>query len=125
MRKNQKRLLFRELLSLNAMKSKISPLLVTFMLLVPLGVKAQQQQVTINLANVKIQEVFKEINKQTGLNFIYSADQLEALGLVTLNVKEITVNSALSHLFSGTDFTYKFTDKTVIVRKNYRRERSY
>lgn len=92
-------------------------LMTVLAILLPWSAMAQQQKVTIHLSNVKVQEVFKEINKQSGLDFIYSAEQLEQLGLVTLNVQNQTVDSALSRLFTGTGFTYKFTDKTVVVRK--------
>lgn len=70
-------------------------LMTVLAILLPWSAMAQQQKVTIHLSNVKVQEVFKEINKQSGLDFIYSAEQLEQLGLVTLNVQNQTVDSAL------------------------------
>ena len=67
-------------------------------LLVPWGVMALDQKVTIHLEQVKVQEIFKEINKQTGLNFVYSAMQLNEIGMVSLNVKDVTVDFALKKL---------------------------
>ena len=68
---------------------------------------AQQQKVTIDMKNVNIQEVFKGINKQTGLDFVYNTAQLKEIGLVTLQVKDVTVDAALSKLFSGTPFEFR------------------
>lgn len=61
--------------------------------------------------------VFKEINKQTGLDFVYSAMQLNEIGMVSLDVKDVTVDVALKKLFEGKPFTYKFEMKSIIIRK--------
>lgn len=87
------------------------------MLLIPWGVMAQEQKVTIHLKQVKVQEIFKEINKQTGLNFVYSAMQLNEIGMVSLNVKDVTVDFVLKKLFEGKPFTYKFEMQSIIIRK--------
>ena len=73
--------------------------LLAIMLLIPWEVMAQEQRVAIHLEQVKIQDVFKEINKQTGLDFVYSAMQLNEIGMVSLDVKDVTVDVALKKLF--------------------------
>ncbi len=78
---------------------------------------AQQQKVTIDMKNVNIQEVFKGINKQTGLDFVYNTAQLEEIGLVTLQVKDVTVDAALSKLFTGTPFEYRFEMNAILIKK--------
>ena len=91
--------------------------LLQIMLLISWDVMAQDQKVTIHLEQVKIQEVFKEINKQTGLDFVYSAMQLNEIGMVSLDVKDVTVEVALKKLFEGKPFTCKFEMKSIIIRK--------
>ncbi|NJC19287.1 MULTISPECIES: SusC/RagA family TonB-linked outer membrane protein [Butyricimonas] len=91
--------------------------LLQIMLLISWDVMAQDQRVTIHLEQVKIQEVFKEINKQTGLDFVYSAMQLNEIGMVSLDVKDVTVEVALKKLFEGKPFTCKFEMKSIIIRK--------
>ena len=91
--------------------------LLAIMLLIPWDVMAQEQRVAIHLEQVKIQDVFKEINKQTGLDFVYSAMQLNEIGMVSLDVKDVTVDVALKKLFEGKPFTYKFEMKSIIIRK--------
>ena len=91
--------------------------LLAIMLLIPWEVMAQEQRVAIHLEQVKIQDVFKEINKQTGLDFVYSAMQLNEIGMVSLDVKDVTVDVALKKLFEGKPFTYKFEMKSIIIRK--------
>ena len=101
----------------NVKRKALQVLLLQMMSLIPWSVMAQDQKVTIHLEQVKVQEIFKEINKQTGLNFVYSALQLNEIGMVSLDVKDVTVDFALKKLFEGKPFTYKFEMKSIIIRK--------
>ena len=59
--------------------------LMALMLLgLPFVVSAQNQKVTINVKDVDVQVVFKQIKEQTSLNFVYNADQLKVMKAVTL-----------------------------------------
>lgn len=92
--------------------------LMALMLLgLPFVVSAQNQKVTINVKDVDVQVVFKQIKEQTNLNFVYNADQLKAMQKVTLNVKEVTVDAALTKLFEGSAFEYKFEMQSIVIKK--------
>lgn len=84
-------------------------------------VSAQNQKVTINVKDVDVQVVFKQIKEQTNLNFVYNADQLKAMQKVTLNVKEVTVDAALTKLFEGSAFEYKFEMQSIVIKKKTER----
>lgn len=118
MEKKRKWVGLKSILNLKSVKCKaLQVFLLQIFLLVPWGVMAMDQKVTIHLEQVKVQEIFKEINKQTGLNFVYSAMQLNEIGMVSLNVKDVTVDFALKKLFEGKPFTYKFEMQSIIIRK--------
>lgn len=118
MEKKRRWVYLRGILYLKNVKCKtLQVFLLQMMLLIPWEVMAQEQKVTIHLKQVKIQDVFKEINKQTGLDFVYSAMQLNEIGMVSLDVKDVTVDVALKRLFEGKPFTYKFEMKSIIIRK--------
>ena len=87
----------------------------------PFVVSAQNQKVTINVKDVDVQVVFKQIKEQTNLNFVYNADQLKAMQKVTLNVKEVTVDAALTKLFEGSAFEYKFEMQSIVIKKKTER----
>lgn len=92
--------------------------LMALMLLgLPFVVSAQNQKVTINVKDVDVQVVFKQIKEQTNLNFVYNADQLKTMQKVTLNVKEVTVDAALTKLFEGSAFEYKFEMQSIVIKK--------
>ena len=118
MEKKRRWVYLRGILYLKNVKCKaLQVFLLQIMLLISWDVMAQDQKVTIHLEQVKIQEVFKEINKQTGLDFVYSAMQLNEIGMVSLDVKDVTVEVALKKLFEGKPFTCKFEMKSIIIRK--------
>ena len=118
MEKKRRWVYLRGILYLKNVKCKtLQVFLLAIMLLIPWEVMAQEQRVAIHLEQVKIQDVFKEINKQTGLDFVYSAMQLNEIGMVSLDVKDVTVEVALKKLFEGKPFTCKFEMKSIIIRK--------
>lgn len=107
------------LLSLNVAKQlfKLRGVLLMFCLFVPWILQAQQQKVTINVQKVDISIVFKEIKKQTGMNFVYNTEQLKSLSPVTLMAKEETVESILTKLFANSNFEYAFDKNSIIIRE--------
>ena len=44
-----------------------------------LGVQAQTHRVTLNVKETSLEQVIKELEKQTGLQFFYSQDKIERL----------------------------------------------
>ena len=81
MKKIRKSFDFSSLLCIEKMKQPLRRWGVMTMILfgIPFMVSAQNQKVTINVTNVDVQVVFKQIKEQTGLNFVYNADQLKSM----------------------------------------------
>jgi len=119
MKKIRKSFDFSRLLCIEKMKQPLRRWGVMTMILlgIPFMVSAQNQKVTINVTNVDVQVVFKQIKEQTGLNFVYNADQLKSMAEVSLKVDGVTVDAALSKLFAGTGFEYKFDMSSIVIRK--------
>lgn len=118
MRKNRRKIFLGRKLSLKNVKILIFEAVIVFMVVIsPKCLIAQQQKVTIDVTKVSLQEVFKRINKQTGLDFVYNVVQMKEMGAVTLHLHDVTVDSVLSKLFTGTPFEYKFEMKSIIVKK--------
>ena len=63
------------------------------------GAFAQQQKVSISVKNVDVSVVFRHIKEQTKLNFVYDPDQLVSMSSVTMDVRNVAVDSVLSKLF--------------------------
>lgn len=78
--------------------------------------RTYSQQVTIHLKNVPIQRVFKEINRQTGFDFLYSSDLLNKQGKVTVQVKNQSLDAALNQCLGKTGLTFVIMEKSVVIR---------
>lgn len=119
MKKNRKCFVFSNFLCSSGMKFLCSKwgFVLTVLMCLPLVASAQDQKVTINVNKVDVQVVFKQIKDQTKLNFVYNADQLKSMTSVSLNVQNVTVDSALSKLFAGTPFEYKFEMSSIVIKK--------
>lgn len=87
------------------------------MLAMPLSAAAQKQKVTINVSKVDVSVVFKLIKEQTGLTFMYSAEDLKVINPVSLSVKEVTVDSAMTRLLAGTSFKFEYEGGAIVISK--------
>jgi TonB-dependent starch-binding outer membrane protein SusC len=78
--------------------------------------KGYAQNITINLKNATLEQVFKEIKRQTGYNFIYTREQLQQTTRVTLEMRNATLQQVLDRCFSQQPVTYTIQDKYIIIR---------
>ena len=85
--------------------------------LVPGLVWGQEQRVTLRVTNGSVQEVFKEINRQTGLDFVCNLTQLREIEPVTLEVEDVTVEAALERLLAGTGFEFNIERNSIVIRR--------
>ena len=79
-------------------------------------VKGYAQNITISLKNVTLEQAFKEIKRQTGYNFIYTREQLQHTILITLEMRNATIQQVLDSCFSQQPVTYTIQNKFVIIR---------
>jgi TonB-linked SusC/RagA family outer membrane protein len=81
------------------------------------NVKAQHERVTLNLKNVSIKSLFDEIQKQTNLFFVFSAEQTRSIGRFSIQANNEEVGEVLKRILEGTGLQYEFEDDLIIVRK--------
>ncbi|MEH3114304.1 SusC/RagA family TonB-linked outer membrane protein [Pedobacter terrae] len=77
---------------------------------------SKAQTVTLSKSNVKIVDVFKEIRKQTGYDFVYTSSHISESTPVTINVKNVSLESALAACFKDQPLSYSIKNKTIIVK---------
>src|SRR5690242_8844235 len=90
----------------------------TALLLLCLQVSAKRTDTPITLSekNVPLQKVFREIQKQTGYDFLCTYELLEKAGKVSVQVRNATLEQALEICLKGTDLTYLILDKTIVIK---------
>ncbi|MGE7777659.1 TonB-dependent receptor [Chitinophaga sp. NPDC101104] len=79
--------------------------------------KTLSQQVTISEKNAPLEKVFREIKRQTGFSFVYTAKQLEKAAPVTLSVKNRHISEVLEACFRNQPLVFTLLDDVVIVKE--------
>lgn len=63
-------------------------------------------QVTVSAKNTKIKQIILQIEKSSGYSFFYSDDYLDLDKTVSVDIKNESIESALSKVFKGTDINF-------------------
>jgi TonB-linked SusC/RagA family outer membrane protein len=79
--------------------------------------KGFSQTITLSEKNAPLEKVFKEIKKQTGYNFLYTLEQLDQAGKVNVELRNATLQQALTQCLGNTNLTYTIVEKTVVIKK--------
>ncbi|UEG53089.1 SusC/RagA family TonB-linked outer membrane protein [Mucilaginibacter daejeonensis] len=77
---------------------------------------AQAQVVTLSKTNAKLVDIFKEIRKQTGYDFVYTSSQISEARPVTINLRSATLEAALAACFRDQPLAYSIKNKVIIVK---------
>lgn len=74
------------------------------------------QKVTITGRDISMKQVFKDIRKQTGYNFLYTNRVIRETFPVTINLQNVNVKQALDKIISDQPITYTVDDKIIIIK---------
>jgi TonB-dependent SusC/RagA subfamily outer membrane receptor len=75
------------------------------------------QTMTASFKNASLNEVFKEVEKQTGYSFVFSRVQLQNAGKVTASFTQVSVQQALKLIFRDQPLTFQISDKFIVVQE--------
>src|SRR5690242_5747391 len=100
---------------LMSMKLTIAFLFLTSVQVYAVGGDAQT--VSITKKNVPLQEVFRQINRQTGLDFVYDMKVVQRAGKVDLDVKNMDVGDVLKLCFANQPFTFVRLGETIVIKE--------
>lgn len=79
--------------------------------------RTEAQTVTLSVKDAPIKQVFREIQKQTGLNILVKESLLEKVGKVTLNVKDMPVETVLDLCLKNEDLTYTIANGAIVIKR--------
>ena len=74
-----------------------------------------QVRVSLDMKNVTLKEVFKEITKLTGYEFVYSNNEIEHIGKVSLNINNKDLKDVLAECLKGTQLWYMIEEQIVVI----------
>jgi TonB-linked SusC/RagA family outer membrane protein len=100
---------------LMSMKLTIALMLLTTVQVYAVGSDAQT--VSITKKNIPLQEVFRQINRQTGLDFVYDMKVVQRAGKIDLDVKNMDVGEVLKLCFANQPFTFVQLGGTIVIKE--------
>lgn len=74
------------------------------------------QQISINVKEASLQQVFKKLRKQSGYNFLYDSDMLNSARPVSFSLNNASLDDVLKACFADQPLTYIINQNTVIIR---------
>ena len=75
-----------------------------------------QNKVTLNLKGATLKDVIWEIERQTGIVFMYSSDDLNKVGKVDVELNSKSLDETLEKCLDGTGLTYALQDDVIVVK---------
>lgn len=100
-----------------------------FLLLITLGLGSvyantsySQTKMDIEVKNVSLEDLFKEIQSKSEYIFFYNDEVLDVNKIVSIHLKNVTIFTVLEKAFLNTSLNYKINDRQVVVKIGARLE---
>ncbi len=86
-------------------------------------VSYSQEKIDLDFNEVPINKVFSEIKKQTSYKFFYNTSEIDDQRIISIKVREASLNDVLSKLFIGQYITYRLINKQIVLKKEILRNK--
>ncbi|RLJ79541.1 TonB-linked SusC/RagA family outer membrane protein [Pedobacter alluvionis] len=90
-------------------------LLVSLML--QLSLASSGQTVTLSKKNAAVEKIFKEIERQTGYQFLYTRQMLSGTHPVSIEINKMSLAEALDLSLRSQPISYKLEDNIIIIQR--------
>ena len=74
------------------------------------------QKITLSVKNATLKNVFSELRKQSGYEFLYATNMLQQANPVNVDVRNAEILDVLELCFRSQPFSYTIIEKTVVIR---------
>ena len=80
------------------------------------GSAYSQENLKLNLKEVSLMTLFREIQKQTGIDFVYNEEQCRDFGKVSVEISDGMVEQLLQQVFDSSKLTYRFENGVIMIK---------
>lgn len=98
------------------MRINLTVILLTSCLL-QVSARGYAQKINLTKTNVSLTEVFKEIRKQSGYDFVYATPQIKLARRVDVFARNASLKEVLERCFANQPFTYEIQNMTIVIRE--------
>ena len=81
------------------------------------SVHAQTEKLTLKRENASMLDIIFAVEKQSKMTFVYSMDAVNKIGKITIDVKDVLIDSVMNICLRKTDYTYTFEKNVVVIKK--------
>ena len=100
---------------------KLTTIIIIVALLQVSAKPTAQQHISITVHSATLEKVFAEIEKQSGYTVFYNVEVLKAAGLVTLDIKDASIEDVMRLCLKGLSLEFTVQEKTIFVKKDTRK----
>jgi len=86
-------------------------------LIFQVAAKGHAQNINLTENNASLDKVFKALHRQSGYNFVYTAQIVAPAKPVNLQLKNVSLKEALEQCFKDQPITYVIRQNTVVIQK--------
>lgn len=86
--------------------------------------RAQGMKVSLDMHNVTLEQVLKELKAQTGMRFFYSVEKARGEQKEVVKMKDISLEEALRQVLDGTKLTYEIQQDVIVIREQQEQQQS-
>jgi TonB-linked SusC/RagA family outer membrane protein len=79
------------------------------------SVYSQQTKLSMSLQNASVREVLKQIEDQSDFFFLYKNENIDVNRVVSVDIKEKSVEYLLDQIFKGTTVTYEVVNRQIVL----------
>ena len=116
---------FNSLLELKKLKYYLLSIMRAFLLLITIGLSSAfthvsnaQVEIDINVKNVSLEDLFKEIQSKSKFIFFYKDDDLSKEKKISLRLEKASIKNILDNAFKNTNLNYKINVRQIVVSKH-------
>ncbi|MCW3467152.1 SusC/RagA family TonB-linked outer membrane protein [Chitinophaga nivalis] len=80
-----------------------------------LSAKTYSQNITLSGKRLALYDVFNQISRQTGYEFVFDEKQLQSAGLVNIHVSNASLPEVLDKCLKNKPFSYSIVDKIIVI----------
>nr|WP_121272904.1 SusC/RagA family TonB-linked outer membrane protein [Pedobacter schmidteae] len=96
------------------MRINLTVILLTSCLL-QVSASGYAQKINLVKNNISLTEVFKEIRKQSGYDFVYATPQIKLARKVDIMARNASLSDVLEKCFFNQPFSYEIQNKTIVI----------
>lgn len=78
------------------------------------------QRITMNQKNAALDNVLKEIRRQSGYDILFDGNTISRGQKVNVNLKDVSIQEALKVVLDGLPLTFEISDKHVTIKRKRR-----